>query len=353
MLDIINKIILKFFISKFDLEIDENYYKCEITDVDNIITAVIDFNFALGDVQNELEQYIENAIATSENNKIIVKINSNIIAHKTENMVQGKNSIKNIIAISSGKGGVGKSTVALNLALSLQQLGARVGLLDADIHGPSQPTMLGVTQDDLKARASGLHPVKKLDLETASISYFMTKDDPVIWRGPMVSRALEQLVHDISWGELDFLLVDMPPGTGDVALTLVKKIPVVAAVIITTPQDIAYIDAEKSAQMYAKTKVPVLGVIENMSGYVCSSCGQIENIFGEQGGAKLAACQQVPLLGKVPLLAEIRVGSDNGSPAVSTNKALADIYAGIGIKIGAQLSLRPQDYVRKFNESIS
>lgn len=275
-----------------------------------------------------------------------VSCQQQVAAHQISNHVQGKATIKNIIAIISGKGGVGKSTVTTNLAIALQQLGASVGIIDADIHGPSQPTMLGVGASDLAARPSGLAPVIAHQIASASIRYFMTQEDPVMWRGPMVSRALEQMVHDIAWPSLDYLLIDMPPGTGDIALTLTKKLPVTAALVVTTPQHVACIDAEKAAKMCISTHLPMLGVVENMATYQCPHCQTSSALFGAGGGAKLAQKLGLPILAALPLMPTIQVGSDQGVPGVLSDRAAFEVYRTLAIKIGQQLALRPLDSMR-------
>jgi len=275
-----------------------------------------------------------------------VSCQQGVAPHQISNHVQGKAEMKNIIAVVSGKGGVGKSTVTTNLAVALQQLGATVGVVDADIHGPSQPTMLGVTSSDLAARSSGLAPVAAHQIVSASIRYFMTKEDPVMWRGPMVSRALEQMIHDISWPALDYLLIDMPPGTGDIALTLAKKLPVTAALVVTTPQQVACIDAAKAAKMCVNMHVPMLGIVENMATYHCPHCQASSALFGVGGGAKLAGELGLPMLASLPLMPAIQVGGDQGLPGVLSNREAGEAYRALAVKIGQQLALRPLDSMR-------
>lgn len=335
----VKQLMLEYVKQQINIEINDTQFSLNIDDA-NIVHIKLYFN--VGEFSQKLKKYIEQNL----DEEFSVLIEQAIRAHKIENLVQGKPNIKNIIAISSAKGGVGKSTLALNIAVAMQQLGAKVGIVDADIHGPSQPTMQGVSNHDLQDRTSGLHPVSKYNIESASISYFMTNDDPVVWRGPMVSRALEQLIHDIKWGELDYLFIDMPPGTGDLPLTLVKKLPLTAALVITTPQDIAYIDAKKSAEMFIKTKIPLLGVVENMSSFSCEYCGRESKIFGEGGGLKLANEVSLPLMAKVPLTIEIRECSDIGIPVAIKSHDIAHIYQKISLQIGSQLSLRELDFMR-------
>jgi ATP-binding protein involved in chromosome partitioning len=275
---------------------------------------------------------------------------SRIIAHAVQPGVQNKAGVKNVIAIASGKGGVGKSTVAVNLALALTAQGARVGILDADIYGPSQPQMLGIHQTpDIKTEA-GLKPAVNYGVQSMSIGYLIDVNTPMIWRGPMVSRALQQLFQETLWDDLDYLIVDMPPGTGDIQLTLAQKIPVSGAVIVTTPQDIALLDARKGLEMFRKVNVPVLGVIENMSVHVCSQCGHAEAIFGSGGAENLAQTCDVELLGKLPLDIKIREGTDQGKPTVvaEPQSAISKMYQEIALKMIEKLAAQPKDYASKF-----
>lgn len=226
-------------------------------------------------------------------------------------------NVKNIIAIASGKGGVGKSTLAVNLALSLQKEGKKAGLLDADIYGPSLPWMLGVSESEAAAEDNRIRPVFSHGIPSMSIGYLINgKDTPMVWRGPMVSQALQQMIYGTLWPELDYLVVDLPPGTGDIQLTLSQKIPVQGVIIITTPQEVALLDAKKALNMFKKMNIPLIGIVENMSAHSCSACGHTEAIFGEEGGARLAALFGLPLLGKLPLAAKIRAQLDAGLPSL-------------------------------------
>jgi len=250
--------------------------------------------------------------------------------------------IKHIIAVASGKGGVGKSTTAVNLALALAADGARVGLLDADIYGPSQPLMLGVAPGTRPAQRGSqmLEPLIAHGLQTMSIGYLLTEDTPVVWRGPMVSGALQQLLNQTAWEDLDYLIIDMPPGTGDIQLTLAQKVPVSGAVIVTTPQDIALLDAVKGIEMFSKVDVPVLGIVENMAVHICSNCGHTDHLFGKGGGDKIAQEYGVPLLGSLPLARSIREQADGGNPTVvaEPNGPVTAIYRDIARKMVAQLT---------------
>ncbi len=250
-------------------------------------------------------------------------------------------NVKHIIAVASGKGGVGKSTTAVNLALALQAEGARVGLLDADIYGPSLPTMLGVPAERPVQRGSQmLEPVIAHGLQAMSIGFLLTENTPVVWRGPMASGALQQLLNQTAWDNLDYLVIDLPPGTGDIQLTLAQKVPVTGAVIVTTPQDIALLDAKKAVEMFAKVDVPVLGIVENMAVHICTNCGHADHLFGEGGGEKIAQQYGVQLLGSLPLARSIREQADCGNPTVAAEPAGAatKIYREIARRVMAQIA---------------
>ncbi|WP_442915331.1 iron-sulfur cluster carrier protein ApbC [Marinobacter sp. OP 3.4] len=249
--------------------------------------------------------------------------------------------VKHLIAIASGKGGVGKSTTATNLALALKAEGARVGMLDADLYGPSQPRMLGITGKP-ETRDGKLEPLTGHGIQTMSIGFLMDEDTPVIWRGPMVTRALSQLVYETRWDDLDYLIVDLPPGTGDIHLTMAQKIPVSGAVIVTTPQDIALLDARKGLAMFEKVDVPVLGIVENMSTHICSQCGHEEHIFGQGGAARMAEDAGTRMLGGLPLDIRIREGADSGRPVLveEPEGSLARAYLGIARSLIQALAAR-------------
>ena len=246
--------------------------------------------------------------------------------------------------MGSGKGGVGKSTTAVNLALALQREGARVGLLDADVYGPSIPTMLGLSGKPESPDNKSIEPMRAFGVEAMSIGFLVDAETPMIWRGPMATSALTQLFTDTLWGDLDYLLIDLPPGTGDIQLTLAQKIPVAGAVIVTTPQDVATLDAKKALAMFRKVNVPVLGIIENMALHVCSNCGHEEHLFGEGGGQRMAAQYGVPLLGSLPLDIAIREQGDAGRPVVisAPDSAVAQAYLQVARELVAQLALRPR-----------
>ena len=279
-----------------------------------------------------------------------VSVSYKIIAHAVQPGQQLVPGVRNIIAVASGKGGVGKSTTTVNLALALQAQGARVGILDADIYGPSIPMLLGVQQRPESTDGKTMSPVVGHGIQSNSIGYLISEDSPAIWRGPMVTQALEQLLRQTNWNDLDYLIVDMPPGTGDIALTLSQKVPVVAAVIVTTPQDIALLDARKGLKMFEKVNVPILGIVENMAVHVCTNCGHTEHIFGEGGGQRMASDYQVDWLGSLPLAMSIREQSDAGQPTVMADPAgqAARIYREIARKLAAKVALLPKDLSDKF-----
>jgi ATP-binding protein involved in chromosome partitioning len=284
--------------------------------------------------------------------KVRVELDWRVEAAQAQHNLPNMAQVKNIIAVASGKGGVGKSTTAVNLALALAAEGAQVGLLDADIYGPSQPLLLGVPEGTRPAQRGSqfLEPVAAHGLQTMSIGYLLTEDTPVVWRGPMVSGALQQLLNQTAWDELDYLVIDMPPGTGDIQLTLAQKVPVAGAVIVTTPQDIALLDAVKGIEMFRKVDVAVLGIVENMAVHICSNCGHQDHLFGSGGGEAIARDYQVPLLGSLPLARSIREQSDAGSPSVvaEPDGPVAQAYRDIARRMAAQLALRSQQQNRVF-----
>ncbi len=265
--------------------------------------------------------------------------------HLAANGVPALAQIKNIIAVASGKGGVGKSTVAVNLALALQAQGARVGLLDADIYGPSQPLMLGVKSKPTIRADKLMEPIIAFGLQTMSIGYLIEAQTPAVWRGPMVSGALQQMLNNTVWEGLDYLLIDLPPGTGDIQLTLAQKVPVCGAVVVSTPQDVALIDVAKAIGMFTRVKVPILGLIENMSLHVCSNCGHQDAIFGSDGGARLAEENQVEFLGKLPLERKIRELGDCGTPIVAQDPQgpCTQLFLQIADKLSANIARLPRD----------
>ena len=278
------------------------------------------------------------------------EIGSRILAREVQKGTKPLPEVRNIIAVASGKGGVGKSTTTTNLALALLQEGARVGVLDADIYGPSQTRMLASHGRPESRDGKSMEPRVSYQLQTISIGNLVEEDTPMIWRGPMVTGALEQLLNDTNWQDLDYLIVDLPPGTGDIQLTLCQRIPVSGAIIVTTPQDIALLDARKGLKMFEKVNVPVLGIVENMSVHICSQCGHAEHIFGSGGGESMAAQYEVDLLGSLPLDIRIREGVDNGRPtvAIEPESAIAESYREIARRVTAKLALRARDFSAKF-----
>ncbi|QSA96470.1 iron-sulfur cluster carrier protein ApbC [Methylococcus sp. EFPC2] len=281
---------------------------------------------------------------------VTVDLSSEIVSHAVQKNLKPMPGVKNIVAVASGKGGVGKSTTSVNLALALAAEGARVGILDADIYGPSQPAMLGLSGRPEIVDGKSILPKTAYGLQSMSIGYLIDDDTPMIWRGPMVTGALQQLLNDTRWDNLDYLIIDLPPGTGDIQLTLAQQIPVSGAVIVTTPQDIALLDAQKGLKMFEKVNVPVLGLIENMSVHVCSNCGHEEHIFGEGGGKKMAAKYGVDLLGSLPLDIKIREQADGGHPTVVADPEgpAALRYKEIARKLAARLALKAKDYSARF-----
>ncbi len=279
-----------------------------------------------------------------------VEVKSNTVSHEVQEGIKPLKGVKNIIAVASGKGGVGKSTLSVNLALALSSEGARVGVLDADIYGPSQPRMLGVSGQPTSKDGKSLEPMKSYHVQAMSIGFLVDEESPMIWRGPMVTQALEQLLNDTNWDDLDYLIIDMPPGTGDTQLTLAQKVPVSGSVIVTTPQDIALLDARKAYKMFEKVDIPVLGVVENMSTHICSECGHEEHIFGSGGGEDMARQYGTDLLGSVPLARSIRENADGGCPSVvaDPDSPITDVYKEIARNVAARLSMRKKDFSSKF-----
>lgn len=275
---------------------------------------------------------------------------SKIVAHTAQRGVKLLANVKNIIAVASGKGGVGKSTTAVNLALALAAEGANVGILDADIYGPSQPMMMGIAGRPETVDGKTMEPMENHGLQVSSIGFMIDPDQPMVWRGPIVTQALQQLLEQTNWRDLDYLIVDMPPGTGDIQLTLSQKVPVTGAVIVTTPQDIALLDARKGLKMFEKVGIPILGIVENMSVHVCSNCGHAEPIFGEGGGKKMCADYGVDFLGALPLAMAIREQTDSGKPTVVADPdgPVAKIYKEIARKIAVKVAEKTKDMSSKF-----
>ncbi len=281
---------------------------------------------------------------------VSVNVYSKIVAHAVQRGVKLMTNVRNIIAVASGKGGVGKSTTAVNLALGLAAEGARVGLLDADIYGPSQPMMMGVSGKPDSHDGKTMEPLENYGVQVASIGFMIDPDQPMVWRGPIVTQALQQLLEQTNWRDLDYLIVDMPPGTGDVQLTLSQKVPVTGAVIVTTPQDIALLDARKGLKMFEKVGIPILGIVENMSMHICSNCGHAEPIFGQGGGEKMCKDFGVDFLGALPLTMSIREQADSGKPTVVADPdgQIAQIYKQIARKVAVKVAEKAKDMTSKF-----
>ena len=299
-------------------------------------------------VREQIEAALRPALGATP---LTVDVSCKISAHAVQGGVKLISGVRNIVAVASGKGGVGKSTVAVNLALALSAEGANVGLLDADIYGPSQPLMLGLQgQRPQSPDGKSIEPMEAHGIQAMSIGFLIDPEQPMVWRGPMVTQALEQLLRDTRWRDLDYLIVDMPPGTGDVQLTLAQKVPVTGAVIVTTPQDIALLDARKGLKMFEKVNIPILGIVENMAVHVCSNCGHTEHVFGSGGGAKMAADYEVDVLGSLPLDLRIREQADSGHPTVASDpdSKAAEIYREIGRKVAVKIAEKAQDFSAAF-----
>ena len=279
-----------------------------------------------------------------------VNVVSKIVAHSVQRGIKLRPNVKNIIAVASGKGGVGKSTTAVNLELALHAEGARVGILDADIYGPSLPMMMGIEGRPESLDGNTMEPLENYGVQVSSIGFMIDPGEPMVWRGPMVTQALVQLLEQTNWRELDYLIIDMPPGTGDVQLTLSQKVPVTGAIIVTTPQDIALLDARKGLKMFEKVGIPILGIVENMSTHICSHCGHEEAIFGHGGGAKMCAEYGVELLAALPLTMAIREQADSGKPTVvaEPDGPIAAIYKEIARKVAVKVAEKAKDMSSKF-----
>lgn len=298
-----------------------------------------------------LEQNIQHELMQIEDvNKVEINFSTKVVSHDAQKGVSPLPNIKNIIAIASGKGGVGKSTTSVNIALALQQEGANVGLLDADIYGPSIPTMLNIKDKPQSPDGKSMQPLSAYGLQTMSIGALIAEDSPMIWRGPIVTQTLTQLLQETNWDDLDYLVIDLPPGTGDVQLTLSQQIPVTGAVIVTTPQQVSLIDAKKGLKMFEKVEIPVLGIIENMSTHICTNCGHEESIFGAHGGENMAKEYQVDFLGSLPLDKRIREEADAGKPTVTADPSsdIAQKYRNMAHQISAQIGIQKRNYANVF-----
>jgi ATP-binding protein involved in chromosome partitioning len=281
---------------------------------------------------------------------VSVEVGWKVIAHAVQRGVQLLPGVKNIVAVASGKGGVGKSTTTVNLALALAAEGARVGILDADIYGPSQPMMMGISGRPESEDGKTMEPLENYGVQVMSIGFMIEPDQAMVWRGPMATQALDQLLRQTNWRDLDYLLVDMPPGTGDIQLTLTQRVPLTGAVIVTTPQDIALLDAKKGLTMFEKVGVPILGIVENMAVYCCPNCGHVEHIFGADGGKRMAAQYGTEQLGALPLTMAIREQADGGRPTVVADPdgEVAGIYKAVARRVAAKIAQQAKDFSAKF-----
>jgi ATP-binding protein involved in chromosome partitioning len=325
--------------------------KLAVTIKDNTLDVTVTLGYPVKGYIDVIKSDLD-ALLKKESGFAVVNVTVDwkITKHKVQQGVKAISNIKNIIAVASGKGGVGKSTTSVNLALALAAEGANVGILDADIYGPSQPRMLGTTQRPESADGKSIEPIISYGIQSMSIGFLIDEEEPMIWRGPMVTQALEQMLNDTNWQDIDYLVIDLPPGTGDIQLTLSQKIPVSGSVIVTTPQDISLLDARKALKMFEKVNVPVMGIIENMSTHVCSQCGHEEHIFGAGGGEKMAKQYGVDLLGDLPLDIAIREDADSGHPTVVANPdgSIAMAYRTIARRIAARLAKQGKDFSTAF-----
>jgi ATP-binding protein involved in chromosome partitioning len=319
----------------------------------NDVSLDILLGYPAKSVWNEIRALVENHLqgVLPGVGKVSADVSSKVVPHAVQRGVRPVDGVKNIIAVASGKGGVGKSTTAVNLALALAAEGARVGMLDADIYGPSQPTMLGVSGKPVSKDGQSIEPMEGHGLQVMSIGFMIDSDDaPMIWRGPMATQAFDQLLHQTRWDGLDYLVVDMPPGTGDIQLTLAQKVPVTGAVIVTTPQDIALMDARKGFRMFDKVGIKMLGIVENMSTHICSKCGHEEHIFGSGGGERMCADYGIEFLGALPLDIRIREQADSGAPtvAVDPDGKISREYKQIARRIAVKIAEMAQDHSAVF-----
>lgn len=319
--------------------------------VDESVKIELKFGYPSATAAQQVQDLVNaTLIARFPNNQFELSSSTELLSHSVQKNLTPLPNVKNIIAVASGKGGVGKSTTSVNLALSLAAEGAQVGVLDADIYGPSIPRMLGADDKPESEDGKTVKPLVNHGIQFISIGLLISEETPMVWRGPMVTQALEQLLRQTQWRDLDYLIIDLPPGTGDIQLTLAQKIPVSGSIIVTTPQDISLLDALKGLKMFEKVDVPVLGVVENMSTHICSSCGHEEHIFGSGGGEQLAADNNIELLGALPLDINIREHADSGKPTVVADPdgKIASVYRDIALKAAAKLAIRSQDFSHHF-----
>ena len=322
-----------------------------VTVIPTGVQVTAELGYPSGGYETELRQALETHLAERGLSVAIeLTLSSRIVAHAVQRGVQLLPKVKNIVAVASGKGGVGKSTTAVNLALALAAEGASVGLLDADIYGPSQPMMMGIEGRPESEDGKTMEPMENYGVQVMSIGFLVNQDEAMIWRGPMATQALEQLLRQTNWKDLDYLIIDMPPGTGDIQLTLSQRVPMTGAVIVTTPQDIALLDAKKGIKMFEKVGVPILGIVENMAVHVCTNCGHIEHIFGADGGKKMAENYQMDYLGALPLNMQIRLQADNGKPTVVADPdgEVAGIYKSVARQVAIKIAAKAKDFSAKF-----
>jgi ATP-binding protein involved in chromosome partitioning len=348
----VNKFLNSLELPGLGLTIGDVAQKVDLSADDNVVRAHIELGFPAATSHDEYATHIADALRKESGiDDVEVELSTNIVAHGVQRNLKPMQGVRNIIAVASGKGGVGKSTVSVNLALALAADGASVGLLDADIYGPSQPQMVGLAgkQPD-SVDGKTMLPLEAFGLQVMSIGFLVDPDQPMIWRGPMVTSALQQLLHQTNWRDLDYLIIDMPPGTGDIQLTLSQQVPVSGAVIVTTPQNIATLDARKGLAMFRKVSVPVLGIIENMSTHICSGCGHEEPIFGTGGGEQMSKDFDVDLLGQLPLDGRIREQTDSGNPTVvaDPDSAAAVAYRNAARRMAVAQAMQGRDYSSKF-----
>ena len=315
----------------------------------NDVSVDVELGYPAASQIDGIRRAVIEALKSAGAANVSANVTMKIVAHTVQRGLKVMPNVKNIIAVASGKGGVGKSTVAANLALALSAEGARVGVLDADIYGPSQPTMLGISGKPESTDGRTLEPMENHGLQMSSIGLLIDPDQPMVWRGPMVTQALQQLLSQTNWKDLDYLVVDMPPGTGDIQLTLAQQVPVTGAVIVTTPQDIALMDAKKGLKMFEKVGIPILGIVENMAVHVCSNCGHAEHIFGAEGGRKMAQEYGVDYLGSLPLDIRIREQADAGRPTVVADPAgtVTATYKDIARKVAIRIAEKAKDMTLK------
>ncbi|MFN3566384.1 MAG: iron-sulfur cluster carrier protein ApbC [Burkholderiaceae bacterium] len=311
----------------------------------NDVSVDIELGYPAASQIDGIRSLVVDALKRAGAGNVSANVTTKIVAHTVQRGLKVMPNVKNIVAVSSGKGGVGKSTVAVNLALALAAEGARVGMLDADIYGPSQPTMLGIEGKPESVDGRTLEPLESYGIQASSIGFLVDADQPMVWRGPMVTQALQQLLAQTNWKDLDYLIVDMPPGTGDIQLTLAQQVPVTGAVIVTTPQDIALIDAIKGLKMFEKVGVPILGIVENMAVHVCSKCGHAEHVFGAGGAERMAKEYGVEVLGSLPLDIRIREQTDSGRPTVvaEPDSDIARAYKAIARKVAIRIAEKAKD----------